>query len=187
MLLHLSSLESQVGIVVHAQIDFPKVDDDTQRHIFSLIRRNASASAVAATNFNSTIVMNFTSDSTFYSAVGQAGYSAFTPNLRCWEGVLSDCDDDNGLEGKAARACGLAWFRADESSKTLGQQKYDGTKNVVQTDLGGGPTDPPASYESVANQATNEQGDDRNSAAMSKVDSAALLVALLCWIYGIAL
>ncbi|KAI1409492.1 hypothetical protein F5Y13DRAFT_91144 [Hypoxylon sp. FL1857] len=176
---------STVGLVVHPQIDFPQVnDDETRRDIFSLVREKASASALAVTNFNSTIVMNFTSDGTFYPPIGQAGHSAFTPTLRCWDGVLSDCDDDDNLEGKATRVCGLAWLDSSDSQKPLGQQKYDGIENFVQTDLGAGSPDPPPSYDSVADQATNDQ---EGSASMIRVGSAALLVALLCSVYGFLL
>ncbi|KAI1134862.1 hypothetical protein F5Y05DRAFT_193441 [Hypoxylon sp. FL0543] len=179
---------SSVGIVAHPLINLTNLDTEAQRDILSLVRDNISASAAASTNFNTTVVMNFTSQATFYPPVGQAGYSAFTPYVRCWDGVLSDCDDDDGLEGKAARVCGLAWFHADDGAKPRGQQMYDGIEGLVQTDLSGGPADPPASYESVANQATDDEGDDdHNSAAAGRVDGAVLLFALLCSVYGIVL
>ncbi|OTA62052.1 hypothetical protein K449DRAFT_422774 [Hypoxylon sp. EC38] len=178
---------SSVGLVVHPTINLTNLDIETQRDIFSLVERNASASAVASVNFNTTIVMNFTSDGTWYASVGQAGFSAFTPYMRCWEGVLSDCDDDDNLEGRATQVCGLTWLHVDERSKPVGEQKYNGIENFVQTDLSGGPTDPLPSYESVANQATDDAREGHNAAAMSRVDSAVLLLALLCSVYGFIL
>ncbi|KAI0105590.1 hypothetical protein F4776DRAFT_646795 [Hypoxylon sp. NC0597] len=178
---------SSVGLVVHPTINLTNLDTEAQRDIFSLVEENASASAVAGVNFNTTIVINFTSQGTFYTAVGQAGFSAFTPYMRCWEGVLSDCDDDDNLEGRAAQVCGLAWLHVDERSKPAGEQMYKGIEGFVQTDLSSGPTDPLPSYESVANQATDEERDGHNAAAMSRVDSMALLFALLCSVYAIIL
>ncbi|KAI2470504.1 hypothetical protein F4781DRAFT_175117 [Annulohypoxylon bovei var. microspora] len=177
-----------IGLIAHPEVRYVNVDAEAQKEILALVQENMSAASAAGTNFNSTIVMNYTSTLRSMS-VGQVGYSGFTPFINCFDGVLSDCDDDDNLEGKAIRACGLKWVGGSQGFRGQGEQAYDGEENFVTytDDNGTSISSALPSYDSVSGQATNYQGDDddENSAARSAVGSAALLVALLCSVYEI--
>ncbi|KAI1393163.1 uncharacterized protein F4822DRAFT_2289 [Hypoxylon trugodes] len=164
------------GLVAHPQIRNVTIsDDDDREDIFELVQEMISDKASATTNFNLTIVMNHTAGITSFG-VGDSGYVAFMPMMRCWEGTLSDCDDDDNLEGKTARVCGLKWLDEFQSSKDAGVQTYDGTEYFVGTDTGNGIQSSPP-YSDVANQATND--DDDSAATRSLVSGMAVMIALM--------
>ncbi|KAI1105662.1 hypothetical protein F4804DRAFT_117502 [Jackrogersella minutella] len=178
---------TSIGLVAHPEVRFVSVDSKTQKEILAKVQSMANAASAASTNFNSTIVMNFTRGLNELS-VGQAGYAGFTPFMNCFQGVLSDCDDDDGLEGKTIQACGLKWLDQSGTLQSQGKQIYDGKEAFVSADNVTGNS--PPSYNSVSGQATNYQGDDDdddNSAARSPVSSVALLFALLCSAYGMVI
>ncbi|KAF3063550.1 hypothetical protein GL218_01809 [Daldinia childiae] len=175
-----------MGLVVHPEIRFINFDSETSEHIFELVRENANPTASSLTDFNATIVMNYTAVHTDI-ALGDAGYYAFTPNIRCFDGVLSDCDDDDDDPedinvGKLIRACGLSWINEDQSRLSTGHQLYSGDEGFVQTSS---PAEireePQPSYDSVANQATVSED---NSSARSRASSATLLIALIGCAYN---
>ncbi|KAI1799221.1 hypothetical protein F4811DRAFT_123302 [Daldinia bambusicola] len=175
-----------MGLVVHPEIRFIDFDSETQQHIFSLVRESARPSAAVATDFNATVVVNYTASHTDMP-LGKAGYYAFTPIIRCWDGVLADCDDDDddpedANADKLIRACGLAWLNDRQYQLEPGHQQYSGTETLVQSD-GPGNTEeePQPRYDSVADQATaSEDADKDNGSARSKASSATLLIAILC-------
>ncbi|KAI0880771.1 uncharacterized protein GGS22DRAFT_192907 [Annulohypoxylon maeteangense] len=179
-----------IGLEVYPEVRFIQVDAKAQREVLALVQEKMSAVAAATTNFNSTIVMNYTSILRS-TAVGNTGYGGFTPYIRCFDGVLSDCDKDDNLEGKAIRACGLTWLDRNQGFKSLGSQAYDGEENFVSYSDGNGTENMGALplYDSVSGHATNYQGDDEddhgNSATKTAVGSAALVVALLSAVYEI--
>ncbi|KAI1206606.1 uncharacterized protein F4807DRAFT_438630 [Annulohypoxylon truncatum] len=178
-----------IGLEVYPEVRYVQVDRDAQREILALVQEKMSAAAAATTNFNSTIVMNYTSVLDSIS-VGDVGYNGYTPNLNCFDGVLSDCDDDDNLEGKAIRVCGLKWLDRSQGFKSQGQQLYDGVEHFVSsTGNGTGSTSPLQSYDQISGDATNYLGDDDddhgNSAVRNAVGSAALVVALLSSVYEI--
>ncbi|KAI2778754.1 hypothetical protein F4815DRAFT_476535 [Daldinia loculata] len=130
--------------------------------------------------------MNYTAVHTDVS-LGDAGYYAFTPFIRCFDGVLSDCDDDDDdpediSAGKLIRACGLSWINEDQSRLSPGHQRYSGTESLVQTSS---PADikeePQPSYDSVADQATVNKD---SSSTRSRASIATLLIALMCAAYN---
>ncbi|KAI0097131.1 hypothetical protein F4814DRAFT_434503 [Daldinia grandis] len=176
-----------MGLVVHPEIRFINFDEETSEHIFSLIRENANPTASSLTDFNATIVMNYTAVHSDV-ALGDAGYYAFTPYIRCFDGVLSDCDDDDDdpedtNAGKLIRACGLSWINDDQPRLSPGHQLYSGMEGLVQTSS---PVDtreePQPSYDSVADQATVSKD---NNSARSRAGSATLLIALMCAAYNL--
>ncbi|KAG4220408.1 hypothetical protein PC116_g31113 [Phytophthora cactorum] len=177
-----------MGLVVHPEIRFVNFDEETQEHIFSLIRESANPSSSIATDFNATIVMNYTTVHTDVE-LGDAGHYAFTPNIRCWDGVLADCDDDDDdpedvNAGKLIRACGLVWMNDRQYQLSVGRQQYSGTESFVKTDSPGNTEEEPQpKYDSVADQATAVNKD--NSSARSRASSATLLIALLCAAYNL--
>ncbi|KAI1456693.1 hypothetical protein F4805DRAFT_216967 [Annulohypoxylon moriforme] len=175
-----------IGLEVNPEVRYIQVDSKTQKEILALVQEKMNAAPAATTNFNSTIVMNFTSVTKSIS-IGDVGYAGFTPYINCFDGVLSDCDDDDNLEGKAIRACGLKWLGREQAAKEQGRQLYDGIEGWVTYDdnSGAGIPDSLPSYDSISGHATNYQGDDENSAVRSVVGSAALVVALLSSVYEI--
>lgn len=178
-----------MGLAIHSEVRFVAVDNSTQENIMSLVQRSASGTAAAATNFNATIVMNYTVG-TEDIPEGQAGHYSFTPTLRCWDGTLSSCGDGDALEGKTVRACGLAWLDGQQSQLSPGSQQYDGTESFVDGS-GIADTDPQPKYEDMAGQATTSQANSNEEGGSpttnSGVSIATLAVALLCSVYGTVL
>ncbi|OTA99339.1 hypothetical protein M426DRAFT_16515 [Hypoxylon sp. CI-4A] len=152
-----------MGLVVHPTINLTTINNSTRDDIFALVKDKASSAA--DTDFNTTIVVNYTAHTQELS-VGQAGHVGFTPYLRCWEGVVSDCDDDDDDddvdvdEDTAVRVCGLIWLGGTEGLSP-GLQEYRGEENFVSSNVdedANGDLQP--SYDSVAGQAIVTQGDD---------------------------
>ncbi|KAI2636260.1 hypothetical protein GGS26DRAFT_485855 [Hypomontagnella submonticulosa] len=176
-----------MGIVLRPEIRFISVRSATQKNIFSLIQEHANPSAVISTNFNSTIVMNHTVGAADIP-VGRAGHYGLTPHLRCWDGKLSDCDDDeDDLEDKTIRACAPAWIDDKQIALPPGQQLYGGDEGFVQSDSAVASKDPQPAYDEIAGQATADHRKGDSAAARSMASSAALAVALLCSAFHVIL
>ncbi|KAI8960391.1 hypothetical protein F5Y11DRAFT_330081 [Daldinia sp. FL1419] len=178
-----------MGLVVHPEIRFIHFDDEeTREHIFELVRESMNPTASILTDFNATIVMNYTAINNGIK-LGDAGYYAFTPFIRCFDGVLSDCDDDDDdpedvNAGKLIRACGLAYMNDKQAQLEPGRQQYSGHEGLVQVDDPDNIRDEPQpTYNSVADQATVNKDKD-NASTRSVVNSATLLVALVCSVYN---
>ncbi|KAI0378694.1 hypothetical protein F5Y04DRAFT_261379 [Hypomontagnella monticulosa] len=176
-----------MGIVLRPEIRFISVSGDTQKNIFSLIQKNANPTAVVSTNFNSTIVMNHTVAATDIP-VDKAGHYGLTPYIRCWDGKLSECDDEeDDLEDKTIRACAPAWLDSKQIALPAGQQLYGGEEVFVQSDSGNTDRDPQPAYDEIAGQATADHREGDSAAARSMVSGAALVVAVLCSAYHVIL
>ncbi|KAI0844524.1 hypothetical protein F5Y00DRAFT_197162 [Daldinia vernicosa] len=175
-----------MGLVLHPEIRFINFDSETSEHIFELVRENANPTASSLTDFNATIVVNYTASHTDID-LGDVGYYAFTPFIRCFDGVLSDCDDDDDdpediNAGKLIRACGLSWTDEDQSRLDPGHQQYSGREGFVQTSSPANfPDDPQPSYDSVSELATVHKDD---GSVGSRASSATLLIALMCAAYN---
>ncbi|KAI0892811.1 hypothetical protein F4806DRAFT_223445 [Annulohypoxylon nitens] len=181
----LNNIGVGIGLEVQPELRYVTVNSRTMRGVLALVQEKANPSSAAVVNFNQTVVMNYTAVLSS-TTVGKAGYGGFTPYILCFDGVLSDCDDDDNLEGKAIRACGPMWLDKSQSQKSQGEQAYNGEENFVQSDNGANITSALPSYDELSKDATNYQGDgDDSSAVRSVAGSAALVVALLASAYGI--
>ncbi|CAJ2511406.1 Uu.00g070310.m01.CDS01 [Anthostomella pinea] len=172
-----------MGLVVHPDVIFVDADAETRKNIFSLVREGATGALAASTNFNSTIVMNYTATNT-EAPLGKAGHYSFTPFLACWDGVLSDCGDGDAIENKTVEACGLVWKDDKQSALRLGQQLYDGDERFAE-DSEASDGKPQKAYDEVAGQATVETLDSEGGAAshIPSVGSFALTATLMWFGY----
>ncbi|KAL2682805.1 hypothetical protein Neosp_007260 [[Neocosmospora] mangrovei] len=89
---------------------------------------------------------------------GEAGYLAFTPILRCWEGLLGDCSgDDEKLNGTAIEACGYEY----EEHRAIGSdQLIVGKENVVQSNSDELKEKPQPTWEEAKEKAEKEKESD---------------------------
>ncbi|KAI1093263.1 hypothetical protein F5B19DRAFT_157279 [Rostrohypoxylon terebratum] len=174
-----------IGLEVRPDLRYVTVNSRTMRGVLALVQKKANPSSAAVVNFNQTIVMNYTA-ALSSTSVGKAGYGGFTPYILCFDGVLSGCDKDSQLEGKAIRACGPMWLDKSQSQKSQGEQAYHGEENFVQSDNGANITSALPSYDELSKDASNYQGNGDDSSAMKSVaGSAALVFALMTSAYAI--
>jgi hypothetical protein len=155
------------GLVLHPEVRLIAADNTSAERIYALVRRGASAKAAASTNFNTTVVANYTAMETGIH-VSQMGYIGFTPYIRCFEGTLSGCTDEDGdgnaqFDGKGVTVCGLDWLRDDQAVLEPGKQLYNGIEGIVQTSTVSGQQEPQPRYEDVASLQTFS--DDENNGA----------------------
>ncbi|KAI1333652.1 hypothetical protein F5Y15DRAFT_404363 [Xylariaceae sp. FL0016] len=155
-----------MGLVVHPKLhNVTTDDDDLWESILELVYSNVDLGDV---NFNSTIVMNYTAPNISIKP-NTTVYHTFMPLLECWNATLSDCDDDDDLEGVGIQACGYKYLpHAGRVDLGPGGLVYDGSAGTVTTDEGeANSTRPQPTYDEVKDQAT----DDDISAATSLASS----------------
>ena len=179
-----------MGLVVHPYLDPIGADAAQRARIFELVRAAAGPAARAATNFNKTVVMNYTTGlSGLQLPIGRSGYLGFTPLLRCFDGTLAGCggggddDDDPVRDGTAILACGYV-----VRSRGPGPVQYSGVETFVET-TSLSDEDPRPPYEDVAGNATahrdgssqdegvEDEGDDESSAVRLGATFSALMAA----------
>lgn len=146
--------------------DLLPLDLATREHIFSLVRA-ANPRNITTTDFNVTIVMNYTTNPVDEPdfLVGETGSYRFNPQKICYNGTLSGCDDrgndsssDYGLvEGTRIQACGYEWIDEKQPHLPTGQQRYKGYVSLFPPIRPDNKTDPQPTYaESAGNASVNQ-------------------------------
>ncbi|RSL77080.1 hypothetical protein CEP51_009384 [Fusarium floridanum] len=125
--------------------------------VLDAVKDAASSDRRAKIDLNETVLVPFKVSEEGIPA-GKAGYLAFTPIMRCWEGLLGDCSgDDEKLDGTVIEACG---YEYDDNNKATGERTVVGKENVVQSDSKELKGKPQPTWEEAKEKAEDEQDSD---------------------------
>ena len=105
-------------------IDHLPLDVDARAHVFSLVQA-AKPPNITTTDFNVTIVMNYTTNLVDEPdfIVGKTGSYSFNLRQICYNGTLSGCDDSDEYltEGTWIQACDYEWIDDAQPRLPTGQ------------------------------------------------------------------
>ncbi|RTE70886.1 hypothetical protein BHE90_014717 [Fusarium euwallaceae] len=125
--------------------------------VLDAVKDAASSDRRAKIDLNETILVPFKVSEEGIPA-GKAGYLAFTPIMRRWEGLLGDCSgDDEKLGGTVIEACG---YEYDDNHKATGERTVVGKENVVQSDSKELKGKPQPTWEEAEEKAEDEKDSD---------------------------
>ncbi|UPL03923.1 hypothetical protein LCI18_014857 [Fusarium solani-melongenae] len=125
--------------------------------VLDAVKEAASSDRSAKIDLNETVLVPFRISEPGIPA-GEAGYLAFTPIMRCWEGLLGDCSgDDEKLDGTVVEACG---YEYDDHHAVAGEQMVVGKENVVQSNSDELKGKPQPTWEEAQEEAEKEKDSD---------------------------
>ncbi|KAI8667151.1 hypothetical protein LRP88_01098 [Fusarium phalaenopsidis] len=125
--------------------------------VLDAVKEAASSDRRAKIDLNETILVPFRVSEPGIPA-GKAGYLAFTPIMRCWEGLLGDCSgDDEKLGGTVVEACG---YEYEGHRAVAGEQMVVGKEDVVQSDSKELKGKPQPTWEEAQEKAKKEKDSD---------------------------
>lgn len=125
--------------------------------VLDAVKQAASSDSRAKMDLNETVLMPFRVSKPGIPA-GEAGYMAFTPIMRCWEGLLGDCSgDDEKLNGTVVEACG---YEYDDHHVVAGEQILVGKESVVQSNSKELKEKPQPTWEEAQERAKKEKDSD---------------------------
>ncbi|KAI8668086.1 hypothetical protein NCS55_00832800 [Fusarium keratoplasticum] len=125
--------------------------------VLDAVKDAASSDRRAKIDLNETVLVPFRVTKPGIPA-GEAGYLAFTPIMRCWEGLLGDCSgDDEKLDGTVVEACG---YEYDDHRAVDGEQLVVGKESVVQSNSEELKGKPQPTWEEAQEKAKKEKESD---------------------------
>lgn len=136
--------------------------------VLDAVKQAASSDTRAKINLNETVLTPYRVTKEGIPA-GEAGYLAFTPILRCWEGLLGDCSgDDEKLNGTVIEACG---YEYEDHSAIGPDMLIVGKENVVQSNSDELKKKPQPTWEEVQEKAEKEKDDDKDNLASTLTEN----------------
>ncbi|KAJ4174790.1 hypothetical protein NW754_005214 [Fusarium falciforme] len=125
--------------------------------VLDAVKEAASSDRRTKIDLNETVLAPFRVTKPGIPA-GEAGYLAFTPIMRCWEGLLGDCSgDDEKLGRTVVEACGYEYY---DHRAVAGEQMVVGIEDVVQSDSKELKGKPQPTWEEAQEKAKKEKDSD---------------------------